>query len=612
VKPVSLPESPFDIQLKLMWRLLRLTFWVCAGTALLYMLANLYRGRLTLALIDGVSLGALVLGYRVSIHLGRPGTGIQAIAIIAWLTLAVTITVHGGLRSPAIAWIVLLAPLLMLAGLKLALAMTAATVALIAGLYVAEVSGWIPPYLEVPLLQRAASAVLITCLFALSARYALRWRMRLVEELEAARDAAIEANRLKGRFIANLNHEIRTPMNALVAAAQLLGRQHLGGEQRALLQAVQHSADHLLALVNDVLDYERLEAGEVRLDAIEFSLRDLTGSAVEMFAAQAEGKPLSLSLDVIEGLPDVWIGDPRRLRQVLCNLLSNAIKFTSAHGRVVLRVASAATPQGGSVVRFEVVDSGPGITADAQVRLFQAYGQGDASIARRFGGTGLGLSICKELLQLMKGSIEVESQPGAGSTFRVAVPLVRADREGQRLTSSESTGQANPPAGLRVMLVEDDLVNQIVMEAVLRDFGVQVLTADSGKQALDLMEQGAVELVLMDCNMPEMDGLTTTRHWRGKEARLQRPRVPVIGLTGDVYTGAREACLAAGMDDYLTKPASRADIGAVLARWAPRGSAATTGDEHAELRLALADTPALRARQQVKSIEVVPGDVASK
>jgi CheY-like chemotaxis protein len=192
------------------------------------------------------------------------------------------------------------------------------------------------------------------------------------------------------------------------------------------------------------------------------------------------------------------------------------------------------------------------------------------------------------------------------------VPLVRADREGQRLTSSESTGQANPPAGLRVMLVEDDLVNQIVMEAVLRDFGVQVLTADSGKQALDLMEQGAVELVLMDCNMPEMDGLTTTRHWRGKEARLQRPRVPVIGLTGDVYTGAREACLAAGMDDYLTKPASRADIGAVLARWAPRGSAATTGDEHAELRLALADTPALRARQQVKSIEVVPGDVASK
>ena len=571
MKPVSLPKSPIDIQLKLMWRLLRLSFWSSAVTALLYMLANFHRGRPALALMDGVALAALALGYRVSIRLGRPEIGIQAIAIIAWLTLAVTITIHGGLRSPAIAWIVLLAPLLMLAGLKLALAMTAATVALIAGLYVAEVSGWTPPYLEVPLHQRAVSAVLIACLFALSAWYALRWRVRLAEELEAVRDAAIEANRLKGRFIANLNHEIRTPMNALVAAAQLLGRQQLGGEQRALVQAVQHSADHLLALVNDVLDYERLEAGEVRLDAIEFSLRDLTGSTVQMFVAQAEGKQLSLSLDLIEGLPDFWIGDPTRLRQVLCNLLSNAIKFTPAHGRVVLRVASTATLEGGSVVRFEVVDSGPGITAEAQVRLFQPYGQGDASIARRFGGTGLGLSICKELLRLMKGSIEVESEPGAGSIFRVAVPMARAHREGQQSTPTELMGQANLRSDLKVMLVEDDPVNQLVMEALLRDLGVQVLTAGSGEEALDLLEQSAVNLVLMDCRMPGMDGLTTTRHWRVKEARLQRPRVPVIGLTGDVYSGAREACLAAGMDDYLTKPASRADIGAVLARWAPRG-----------------------------------------
>ena len=209
-----------------------------------------------------------------------------------------------------------------------------------------------------------------------------------------------------------------------------LGRQHLSGEQRSLVQVVQHSADHLLALVNDVLDYERLEAGEVRLDAIEFSLRDLAGSAIGMFGAQAKAKQLSLSLDLAEGLPDAWIGDPTRLRQVLCNLLSNSIKFTPPDGRVVLRVASAATPQGGSAVSFEVVDSGPGITADAQVRLFQPYRQGDASIARRFGGTGLGLSICKELLRLMKGSIEVESQPGAGSTFRVAVPLCEPTAKG--------------------------------------------------------------------------------------------------------------------------------------------------------------------------------------
>ena len=318
-----------------------------------------------------------------------------------------------------------------------------------------------------------------------------------------------------------------------------------------------------------VLDYERLEAGAVRLDAIEFSLRDLTGSAVAMFGAQAEAKQLSLSLDLTDGLPDAWVGDPTRLRQVLCNLLSNSIKFTPQQGRVVLRVASAPTPRGGAVVCFEVVDSGPGITADARERLFQPYGQGDASIARRFGGTGLGLSICKELLRLMKGSIEVESEPGVGSTFRVAVPLVRANNErGQQLTPTASTGQANLPADLKVMLVEDDVVNRIVMEAVLRDLGLEVLTADGGKGALDLLEQNAFDVVLMDCHMPDMDGLTTTRHWRAKEAQLQRRRVPVIGVTGEVYAGSREACLEAGMDDYLTKPASGADIGAVLARGA--------------------------------------------
>jgi len=320
--------------------------------------------------------------------------------------------------------------------------------------------------------------------------------------------------------------------------------------------------------VNDVLDYERLEAGEVRLDAIDFSLRELTTTAVEMFAAQAKTKQLSLTLDLQEGVPELWIGDPTRLRQVLCNLLSNAIKFTPAGGCVVLRVISAIAPEVGSGVCFEVVDSGPGIPTDSPGRLFQPYGQGDASITRRFGGTGLGLSICKELLRLMNGSIAVQSEPGAGCTFRVIVPLVQA--AGEPPAATDSVSQGNLPANLTVMLVEDDTVNQIVMGAVLRDLGVGVLTADSGKQALELLEQQAIDLVLMDCHMPEMDGLAATRHWRDKEALLRRRRLPVIGLTGDVYSGAREACLEAGMDDYLPKPASRAEISAVLTRWAAR------------------------------------------
>ena len=566
VKPTSPPESPVDDQVTLTWRLLRLAFWVSAGTAMLYMVANFQRGRLALALIDAAAVGSLVLGYRVSVRLARPEVGLQTVAIVAWLTLAVTITIHGGLRSPALAWIVVLAPLLMLAGFRLAFAIAAATVALIAGLYVAEVSGWTPPYQDVPLLQRAVSAVLITCLFALSARYALRWRMRVANQLEGVRDTAIEANRLKSRFIANLNHEIRTPMNALVAAAQLLGRQDLGGEQRALVQALKHSADHLLALVNDVLDYERLEAGEVRLDAVEFSLGGLTSGAVGMFGAQAQGRQLSLSLDVTQGLPDLWVGDPTRLRQVICNLLSNSIKFTPAHGSVVLRVAASASPGRSSGVRFEVVDSGPGITAEAQARLFQPYRQGDASITRRFGGTGLGLSICKELLALMNGSIQVESQPGAGSTFRVDVPLLQATPPA-RQARSESTREPKLRANLKVLLVEDDPVNQIVMEALLDDLGVDALSAGSGEQALELLRRDAIDLVLMDCHLPGLDGLAATRRWREEEARLQRPRLPVIGLTGDVYAGARETCLEAGMDDYLAKPVSRDDLGAALARW---------------------------------------------
>ena len=453
--------SHTDIPVDLTWRLLGLTFWLSAGTALFYAVVNYRQGQAILAMLDGASLAALVLGYSVALRLGRPGTGIQAIAVISWLTLATTITMQGGLRSPAIAWIVVLAPLLMLAGLKLGLALTALTVALIAALSVFEASDWLPPYREVPLAQRAVSAILITCLFAFAAWSALRWRTSMAGVLRAARDDAIEANRIKDRFIANLNHEIRTPMNALVAGAQLLDRRLMGSEQRALVDAVQLSANHLLALVNDVLDYARLEAGELHLDAIEFSLRGLTTSAIGMFATQAKAKQLSLSQDFAEGLPDGWIGDPVRLRQVLCNLLSNAIKFTEPHGRVMLRVTSAATLEGGSVMRFEVSDSGPGISADAQLRLFRPYGQGDSSIASRFGGTGLGLAICKELLRLMKGSIEVRSQLGAGATFCVALPLTPADPGGPQLTSTDPIAQLNLPADLKVMLVEDDLVNQM-------------------------------------------------------------------------------------------------------------------------------------------------------
>jgi CheY-like chemotaxis protein len=286
-----------------------------------------------------------------------------------------------------------------------------------------------------------------------------------------------------------------------------------------------------------------------------------------MFGAAALSKSITLQLEFDQQLPDVWIGEPTRLRQVLTNLLSNAVKFTQDRGRVTLRVAGARLSLGGSALRFEVQDSGPGISVPTQARLFRAFEQGDSSITRRFGGTGLGLSICKDLLRLMDGTIELESRPGEGSTFRVIVPLAPARSDPDRPVVTRTTDRAALPAEVTVLLVEDDAVNRIVMEAVLRDLGVRAISVDSGASALALLETTPVDLVLMDCQMPGMDGLTVARHWRIKEPQLRRRRVPIIALTGEAHAGARAACLEAGMDDYLTKPVSGRDLGAVLSRW---------------------------------------------
>jgi signal transduction histidine kinase/CheY-like chemotaxis protein len=569
----KLPGSPAALQQTLLLRVMYVGFWLSFVAVAGYAAVYLQRGQRGPALIEAAGAAVLAIGYALALRRREPLLGVQFIAVVDWLLLAVIVTLGGGLRSPAVAWILLLAPLVMLAGGRLALVLTIATVLLVGGLYAAETASLLPAAAEVPLAQRAVSAALIATLFAVFAAYALRWRNQLAGELSAARDAAIEANRLKDRFIANLNHEIRTPLNALVAGARLLERQPLAEEPRALAQAMQRSAEHLLALVNDVLDHARLEAGAVRLAPQPFSVRELARGALEIFRAAAQDKRIVLELELDPTLHDQWLGEPTRLRQVLGNLLSNAIKFTPPQGRVGLRVGSAAAADGDSALSFEVLDDGPGIDAQAQARLFQPYEQGDASISRRYGGTGLGLAICRELLRLMQGTIEVDSMPGGGSRFRVVVPLPR--------TEETAPGPAGTPAAIRrdltVLLVEDDATNRLVMEAVLRSLGVQVVSAGGGDAALVLLEQAAVGLVLMDCQMPEVDGLTATRRWRTREAQLKRPRVPVIALTGETQAAARLACVDAGMDDYLLKPATVADVGAALARWAPAELGAAAG-----------------------------------
>jgi signal transduction histidine kinase/ActR/RegA family two-component response regulator len=498
----------------------------------------------------------------------NPGLGLYGMALVTWVLLALIVVQHGGLLSPALMWLTLLSPLLMLAASAWqGLIVGAMTIAFVAGLYLAQSVGWLPVVAETPLAQRALSAGLITTLFGVFAWYSLRWRNRLTRELSEARDDAIQAKRRQGRFIANLNHEIRTPMNALAVGARLLTRLDLEEEQQSLIKAMERSADHVLSLVNDVLDHARLEEGQVRLEAIEFSVRDLVRGAVEIFTPAARSKRIELTPSMAELLPDVWVGDPTRLRQVLANLLSNAVKFTK-NGEVQLRVSSSAQRDSGALLQFEVKDTGSGMSPSVQERLFTPYEQGDASIARHHGGTGLGLSICLELVNLMNGTITVESARGSGSVFRVAVPLRVVEADALERSLLPGTNPVTLHGPVRVMLVEDDPVNRMIMEAALRDLGAQVLTAKDGQQALDQLPQIQVDLVLMDCQMPGMDGFTAARLWRERETGVGDRHLPIIALTGETDLESRDACAAAGMDDYLAKPVSARDLTAMLARWA--------------------------------------------
>ena len=561
----QLPRSPDEMLDSLIWRVTHSAYWLSSGVLLLFALVYLWRGQTLLLALEGVAVVGMTLGYLAGLRLRRAMLALDSIAVVNWLTLVLVAMVTGGLRSPAIVWLVVLSPMLMLAHPKLAAGLAVLTVIALFGLYAAHLGERLP-VTEVPLLQRAVSGTIITSLCALFAWHAMRWRERLAGELQAARDAAIELNRLKDRFIANLNHEIRTPVNALLAGVQMVGRPQISEDERSRwLHAMQHSAEHLLAMVNDVLDHARLEAGEVHLDSRPFSLREVVQGTLDMLAAQAQAKHIEITQTQAPELQDARLGDPLRLRQILLNLLSNAIKFTPDGGRVGLGL----TQQGaGGPLVFEIRDNGPGMDAELQARLFRPYEQGDAAITRRFGGTGLGLSISRELLTLMGGTVALQSLPGQGSTFRVTLPLQPA---GPAAGLSGPTANADPVPlpPLRVLLVEDHEVNRMVMSAVLVDLGATPLVAEGGQRALEMLASEPVDVVLMDCQMPGMDGLTATRQWREHERLQGRHRVAIVALTGDSLHSARAACLLAGMDDYLSKPVSRHDLKATLLRWAP-------------------------------------------
>jgi two-component system, sensor histidine kinase len=381
-------------------------------------------------------------------------------------------------------------------------------------------------------------------------------RHRAEAELKRAKEAAEAANRAKSMFLVNMSHELRTPLNGVVGAIDLLQRSAPNPGQEQYLRIAQSSASSLLNLIKDILDFSKIEAGKMELEVVPFGLRAMIQDVMETFQFRAREKKITLGCAVAAEVPDHLQGDPTRLRQVLANLLSNALKF-SENGSVDLKVGVQETSASHALLRFAVSDTGIGIAPEACRRLFHSFTQADATTTRKYGGSGLGLAICKRLTEMMGGSIHLESAVGRGSTFTFTArfatdaPIPAPAASVQPIKSSLRR--------LHILVAEDNNVNQIVISASLQSEGFTCDLVANGKLAVEALEQKAYDLVLMDCQMPEMDGYEATRVIREREqaaaaAGAPVSHIPIIALTANAMQGDREHCLRVGMDDYVTKP----------------------------------------------------------
>jgi len=452
-------------------------------------------------------------------------------------------------------------------------------------------------------------------------------RKRMEKEIRAAQHAAEAGNRAKSRFLANMSHEMRTPMNGILGMTRLLLATKLSAEQRHYAEVVLNSGDSLLTLINRILDLSKIEAGKVVLEEADFELDRLLSAATQALAMEARSKGLEFTVTVAPGAPRFLRGDAARLRQVIANLAANAVKFTSKGG-VRIEVEAAGEEGGAATLRFTVRDTGIGIAAELEGKLFSPFMQADESTTRKFGGTGLGLSISKQLVGLMGGQIGFESAPPQGACFWFTAVLE------QQVKPSAAAGEEraartcpHPPAACRarearILLAEDNPVNRDVMLAILNQIGFRADAVGNGWEAVQALQSARYDLVLMDCQMPEMDGYEATRLIRDPATGAGDPRVAIVAVTASAMRGDREKCIAAGMDDYLAKPVEPESLDRILEKWLCRKLCASAASQAKEAGdAAVFDSAALLKRLTGKQaladkivqafLEAAPAQLAS-